>query len=322
MNKYENNIFATDIELPDIVRQKAQAAFLQIKKGGGKYGQRKKHRNFSTLLITAAACTILVCTAAFLGGLMKGKGEGFTAELAERETSEIKNNPLDFFSDFTLKAYAAESEASASVSLPEANSGRILLRDIGMSGCGFTGVLFGIQGEGIAQVEISIDKGELSSVMIKECTQREIWKMEMSGEWDEIKNSGTEIFVGDFDSSDNEDTSGEQINTLFYNTKEGERISDEYTPEKYYGLCISEEDYAEAEKTFDLREMHLKELGVFEGATLSVTTIFTDESRLTKEYSLSVEKLLFNEEGELTQEEWLGEGEGNYAYGILATEKN
>ena len=62
-------------------------------------------------------------------------------------------------------------------------------------------------------------------------------------------------------------------------------------------------------------------LDLFDGAVLTATITFTDGSNFTKEYELSTAKLIQDENGTVTQEEWTGGDEGAFVYGIVAREK-
>ncbi len=181
MDKEYKNIFKEDIEVPDIVQQKAEEAFMQIKKKGlDNYTMKDKHKNFSKL-ITASA-TLCACTVLFAA---LGHFKPFTSATEQRAETNIlhfteKNDIAQSLANmFTLQVYAADSPESSENGFVTLESGKgfvINENELGSVLCGdeegnisyCIGTRFLCEGENIESITYSIENAAFQIVEPKD----------------------------------------------------------------------------------------------------------------------------------------------------------
>lgn len=179
MKKEEIRILKSDVEVPEIVLKKANAAFAQIKKERAEEMKNEKRnlslgkekgkiKKYAKPVIAAAACAVLfagigICNSAGrnqeapLLETESGQGERVTAA----ETAQVQRNW------FTMTAYAKEMEPGKPVPLTNmGDSGRSYVLDGSESGsvdyCISTDFL--CQGENIDHISYSINNGAFQIV--------------------------------------------------------------------------------------------------------------------------------------------------------------
>lgn len=121
------NIFLEDIEIPEIVQEKADIAFSAIKTEGTCRENMKKENQTTVKKgklaggVAAAACAAVVVTAGFFAGMsghlqnghreIAGNNSAKDNEIAAVEDGEEQSNLFDMFDKmFTLKVKAAEAQ--------------------------------------------------------------------------------------------------------------------------------------------------------------------------------------------------------------------
>lgn len=368
MDKKEHMLFQYDVEVPPVVMEKADEAFLTIKKGGWDTMKENKSVKTGTMAkrtAAAAACAALLVAAGvagktFLGqekensvasNAVIGEGGGMSSDgdvLAEQDGSmsadgnvlerQDGNVPADGNvstgqdgnglagpdagtdvamndagdTDFSLSVYAQETRLS------DGQNGNLVFTDILHGDGGYTGMLFQVQGEDIADVSISIDKGELYTATVEETTEDAIYELEAQGFPDEDGDPDTHTTYSYIGEPACGDASLPPAKVIAYHcAKGGAKIDGKFDAGLYYGFYIPDDVKSDR---YDLAEAHREELGVFDGAVLTVTVTRTDKSSATKEYDLSVKKLALDENREVTQQEWIEGGEG-FVYGVLAKKR-
>lgn len=349
MDKNEKTIFQHDIEVPPIVMEKANAAFLTIEKEGWNIMRENKSvkmgRVVKATAAVAACAALLVAAGAAAGGFVGGDvpvtevadqsgvsaggglggGKGIpTADgsAGGKENPTAESTAKDGFQTveptFSLAAYAPEG-VKAGMSGDD-----LVFTDIGTGEGGFTGMLFQVQGDGIADVDIKIDKGELYTTTIEETTEDVIYDIAAAGMPDEDGDPDTHTvysLIGDYDPNEKPEDHKPCDVIAYHCTKAGTQVSGAYDAGLYYGFYIPDDVTS---SKYDLAEAYREQLGVFEGSTLRVSVTYTDGSSASKAYALSVKKLALDAQRNVTQTEWkendpdMKEG---YVYGVMATEK-
>ena len=186
---------------------------------------------------------------------------------------------------------------------------------------GYTGILFHVQGSEISDVDISIDKGELYSAIIDETTEEAVNVWMAQGMPDMDGNPDTYTIVEALGQEQTEEEPDIRNVRMYHCTKRGTEIMEEYDGETYYGFYIPDHMRSAMDDETDLTAASHNMLDIFDGAALTVTVTYPDESNCTKEYELSVVKLVQDENGTITQKEWTEGDEGAFVYGMTAKEK-
>ena len=337
MDKNEKIIFQHDIEVPPIVMEKAEAAFLTIEKEGRNIMRENKSvkmRGIVKSTAAVAACAALLVAAGVAAGDFVG-GDAPVTEVADMSgvsaadgsvggkgipTAEgsAKDGFCTVEPTFSLAAYAPEGVKTG------VSGDGLVFTDIGHGEGGFTGMLFQVQGDGITDVDMKIDKGALYTTTIEETTVDAIQAIMEGGMPDEDGDPNTHTvysLIGDYDPNEKTEDQEPRDVIAYHCTKVGTEVSGAYEAGLYYGFYIPDDVTS---SKYDLAEAYREQLGVFEGATLSVSVTGKDGSKSTKEYALSVKKLALDAERNVTQTEWK-EGEAGmeegYVYGVMATEK-
>lgn len=337
MNKDEKNIFQTDVEVPPVVWQKADAAFLKIEKEGRDIMKKeksvKRNRLIKSTAGIAACAALFVAAGVATGGLRAGEGvsaadgpaasEGIPAA-DEAGTSSVGNGPdgsgethvIRAQQNFSLTAYAPEALKAG------AGDDGLVFTDIGIGEDGFTGMLFQVQGEGIADVKMSIDKGELYTTTAEEMTGDVYYELEAAGMPDDDGNPDTHTVYQVIGDPGEDPVEYRPDKVIAYNcVKCGQEVTGGYDAGLYYGFYIPDDV---SSSKYDLAEAYHERLGVFDGSVLKVSVTYTDGSIASREYDLSVKKLALDENRQGTQTEWK-EGEKGmeegYVYGVMAKEK-
>lgn len=339
-NMDEKNVFQREVEVPQIVREKADAAFLAIKKEGWndmKETKSVKRGKFVKVTAAAAACAaVLVAAYAannFPGGARvspadgpaagqpgpeKAADGGETYPLEGKTDASGDANVIKAQTNFSLAAYAPESMKAG------AEEGGLVFTDVGSGEGGFTGMLFQVQGEGIADVKMTIDKGELYTTTIEETTEDVIYDVAAAGMPDEDGDPDTHTvysLIGDYDPDEKPEDHKPCKVIAYHCIKSGKEVSGAYDAGLYYGFYIPDDVTS---SKYDLAEAYRERLGVFDGSVLTVSVTYTDGSSALKAYDLSVKKLALDAERNVTQTEWK-EGDPDmqegYVYGVMATEK-
>lgn len=263
-------------------------------------------------MAAVAACAALLVTATTLNGKL-GINNPNENHISQKDLT--LSNIAEVLPDFYITAYAAELDRV------EINEENILFADIGLGEAGYTGMLFRIQGEDVSDVKISLDKGELYSATIENTTEDALEDWLAHGSPDEDNNPDTHTIIK-FTPQDleGENAKSESVQ-LYHCTKKGSEISERYNDEMYYGFYIPDNSLSSVSSDKDLASAYQNLLSVFEDSELKVTVTHNNGSISEKVYILSVEKLVQDENGVVTQEVWSGDSEGTFVYGILAKEK-
>lgn len=277
-------------------------------------GTSKEHvvKKILRPMVAVAACAALLVTATTVN---RQFGSNNPNETQTSQEDSALSNLAEVLPDFSITAYAAELDRI------EINEGNILFADIGIGEGGYTGMMFRVQGNDISDVKISLDKGELYSATIENTTEDALADWLAQGSPDEDNNPDTHTIMKLIP----QDLEGENVKSesvqLYHCTKEGSEISESYNDEMYYGLYIPDNNLSSVDGEEDLASAYHNLLEVFEDSELKVTVTFDNGTISEKEYTLSVEKLVQDENGVITQEVWSGDSEGAFVYGILAKEK-
>lgn len=276
----------------------------------------KKHtaKKMIRMMAAVAACAALLVTATTFNQQFSSNSPN------ENQTPQKDSDLTDLikvFPDFSITAYAAELD------IAETDGNHIIFADTGSGEDGYTGMLFRIQGADISNVEISLDKGELYSATIEKTTEDALTDWLAQGAPDEDNNPDTHTMMRLIpQDSDGEIVESESV-LLYHCMKKGGEISESYNDEIYYGFYIPDSTLSSVNSEKDLASAYYEMLEVFEDSELKVKVTYKDGTASEKRYTLSVEKLMQDENGVITQEVWSDGSEGAFVYGILAkkTEK-
>lgn len=176
MNMEKDNVFLHDVDVPEVVREKMDAAFLTIQKESGKTMQKeKKETRKMTGMLVSAACMVTVVMA--VGAVMKGSWKH--AAIEEETFPQISgvddnadNTMTAVENTFTLKIMAAELEKDKPVQLvsddsliTEKQAGEWMMESIEGGGVAYCiNVPFTCQGNYIKSITYSINNGAFQVV--------------------------------------------------------------------------------------------------------------------------------------------------------------
>ncbi len=290
-----------------------------VKKGTGDMRNEKKtSKNHAVKkiirpLATAAACAALLVTAVTYSLQMNGNAPNGN-QITEEESAF--SNLAEVLPNFSITAYAAELD------IVEAGGDNIVFVDTGIGEGGYTGMLFHIHGENISAVKLSLDKGELYSATIENTTEDVMANWLAQGSPAEDNDPDTHTIIRLSSQASEEENVNPKNVQLYHCAKRSTEIDDNYNNETYYGFYIPEHMVSSVDRESDLASAYHNVLEVFEGAKLKVTVTYNNGASSEKTYNLSVEKLMQDESGVITQEIWSEDNEGAFVYGILAKEEN
>lgn len=210
------NVFINDVEVPDIVQQKAEAAFSQIRKEKvekmdknvvqisekNKKNKKKIKSNMWRKAVTAVAACAVLATAIGLGDFYPIKNQ-----TVEKETEKITDFAMNT-NPFVLTVQAAGLEGE---DYRELESGKPIALDINSSDWVLSGSEDGscsycinlplsCEGEGITDITYRINKGAFQVV-----------EKEGSGIISEGKEDVEELNVGQIGGAYDEENSGEEL---------------------------------------------------------------------------------------------------------------
>lgn len=263
-------------------------------------------------LAAMAACVALLLTAIAYGPQTNSNNPGRN-QITEEESALTAL--AEMLPDFSITAYAA------GLDITEASEGNIVIVDTGTGEGGYTGMMFRIHGENISAVRIALDKGELYSATIENTTEDVIMDWLAQGSPDEDNDPDTHTIMRlPSQASDEKNVNPKNVQ-LYHCAKRGAEIDESYSNEMYYGFYIPEHMVSSIDGENDLASAYHNMLEVFEGAKLKVSVTCNNGATSEKTYNLSVEKLMQDESGTITQEIWNGDDEGSFVYGILAKEE-
>ncbi len=321
MNKWKREM----PEVPETVHNAVMSTLEMIKtkdnivmKGNPDMKNEKETpKNHTVKKIIRPLAALAACFALLLTAIAYGPQTNHHDPNGNQITEEgsALTNLAEMLPDFSITAYAAELDVA------EASEGNIVIVDTGTGEGGYTGMMFRIHGEDISAVRISLDKGELYSATIENTTEDVMMDWLAQGSPDEDNNPDTHTIMRLF-SQETEDENVKSKNVQLYHcAKKGTEIDESYSNEMYYGFYIPEQIVSSVDGENDLASAYHDMLEVFDGAKLKVTVTCNDGATSEKTYHLSVEKLMQDESGVITQEIWNGDDEGAFVYGILAKEE-
>lgn len=296
------------IETKDNIVKKGNANMKNEKETSKNHAVKKIIRP----LVAAVACAALLMTAITYGSQTNHNdpnGNQITEE------GSAHTNLAEMLPNFSITAYAAELDVA------EASEGNIVIVDTGTGEGGYTGMLFRINGEDISAVKLSLDKGELYSATIENTAEDVMTNWLAQGSPDEDNDPDTHTIMRLPSQASKEENVNPKNVQLYHCAKRGTEIDESYSNEMYYGFYIPEHMVSSVDGENDLASAYHNMLEVFEGAKLKVTVTCNNGATSEKTYSLSVEKLMQDESGVITQEIWNGDDEGAFVYGILAKEE-
>lgn len=191
MDRNNENVFLKDIEVPTIVEEKAEAAFLAIHKEGMDHmNNGKKGKNVRKLIMVAAACAAVVVLGAIAANQFSNRnfmddGAGVAAFMNSSETAQEdvqgSTNP------FVLIVHAAESgedkelKEGVPVVISAQTDSYVLSGQENGNGAYCINLPISCEGENIDSITYSINKGAFQIV---------------ENENDSIVISGTELQEG------------------------------------------------------------------------------------------------------------------------------
>ena len=275
---------------------------------GAAASSRRERRGWGRPFLRTAVCA--VCALALVLG-------GFSLRPAPVENPGPETAPPAqvLVPTFGLTAYAAMTESAYGPS----EDGSIAFA-VG-EGCvtpdwgDFTGCLFQITGENIAQVKMSIDRGGLYRYQ-----RRDNLTEEQMAAYRQAMADGT-LAPAAISQRDDGTWYMPEMTTL------GESFQEAYDPEASYGFWVPPEDMA-ANTGLGITIENQMDADYFDGGTLTVTVISSDGTEKTQTYRLhSGElKIEFNEDNSITVFPELVSSEDlerNYfVYGIYAAPEN
>lgn len=175
----------------------------------------------------------------------------------------------------------------------------------------YTGILFQVTGEGITHVSMSLDRGGFYRYQVRDSLTEE----ELKAYWKAAENREIQISAACLDDEDGTWYTAE-MEAL------GSTVSEDYDQSLTYGFYVPPEDYIVVDDPdSDLRDESWKNIGLFDGGTLSVTVTFEDGSEQTQKYALHTGRLRVEYRDELRERVVLAEvvPEGSmepFVYGI------
>ena len=228
----ETNIFLKDVDVPEVVRKKADLAFLSIQTEG----RKTMKKGYDKFLAVAAVCVALIAATWTIIGM----GNRSDSELQVRENSkEREHNSVnsvlsEFDRMFTLRVQAAELEVGKPV--PLIASGNSQTYGFGATDYDVLHYCISVpltcEGEGIESVTYSINNGAFQIVQPENDNEKIIVGGQLYGE--EI-NSG---WIGGYYEGDDGYSPSRIFEKVLYKsfTLDYERQSDEYT---WINICNS-----------------------------------------------------------------------------------
>lgn len=262
--------------------------------------QKQYHRNWKPAF-RAAVCAALALALTLSSWTMSIRQ---TADNSVQD-SEAVTNSAPVTGLFTLSAYAADLETV----VPAAPDGILVIgRGVGESspdGGNYTGCLFQINGEDIASVSLSLDRGKLYHFQVrKNLTEEEVTRTIQE------EKQGIAHDIG----MDEDGNWYAMDMTLL-----GSNVTETYNPAVQYGFWTPALEQSE---DTDLAQAFRNEIDQLDGAHLTVTVRSTADAEQTQIYELSTGKLKTVDtiEGMPMQvlAEWAEEGE-NFTYGVMLT---
>lgn len=245
-------------------------------------------RNWTRTLWRTAVCAVCAL-ALLLGGFSLRPAPTAQPGNAPGTAAPADAGPQVLVPTFGLTAYAAMTESAYG----PAEDGSIAFA-VG-EGCvtpdwgDFTGCLFQITGENIAQVKMSIDRGGLYSYY----TRDNLTEEQMTA-YRQAMAEGT-LAPAAISQRDDGTWYMPEMTTL------GESFQEAYDPEASYGFWVPPEDIA-ANTGLGITIENQMDADYFDGGTLTVTVISSDGTEKTQVYRLhSGElKIEFNEDNSIT----------------------
>lgn len=249
----KDNIFLEDVDVPEIVQDKADSAFSAIYEMEGKCMMKnnevnnkegKKNRKIVKVAIAAAACAAVAVMAGTLTGSLKGilkHSDTASADAREETASTAAEDRLATAIDtidrmFTLRVKAAESENGETIPIEKGHPVPVVSSDDKTAGWAFGGTedngdvnycinipSFICEGKDIESVTYSINRGAFQIVQ-PEDKESIVIDGQLYGE---TLNTGS--IGGGFD--ENEEIPSRQFETVFYKsfTVDYDRQSDAET---------------------------------------------------------------------------------------------
>ena len=273
----------------------------------------REQRNWGRPFLRTALCAACAL-ALLLGGfslrpapVAESGLAGSTAPDAEQETKILTPT-------FGLTAYAAMTETSYG---PAENGG--IAFAIG-EGCttlefgDFTGCLFQITGESIAEVSLSIDRGGLYRYQ-----SRENLTEEQMAEYRQAMAEGR-LAPAAISQRDDGTWYMPEMNAI------GQNVQEDYDPETRYGFWVPPEDMA-VDTGLGITTEAEMDADYFDGGTLTVTVISSDGTEKTQAYHLhsGTLRVEFEEDNSITVLPELVDPEDRetpFVYGIYAIPEN
>ncbi|MCM1145859.1 MAG: hypothetical protein NC318_03615 [Blautia sp.] len=165
----KDNVFLYDIDVPEVVLKKMDAAFLTIKEEGEHTMKRERNNSKKSIYAIAAACVVLMLLSSIMVKMMKNEDSLVAGEMVDSEDFSVTENT------FTLKVMSSELEKNQPVQmisdgsvLPQKYAGSWVVEEIEEGGVAFCiNVPFTCQGNGIESVTYSINQGAFQIVQPK-----------------------------------------------------------------------------------------------------------------------------------------------------------
>lgn len=313
-------------EIPDNVHKavlnaldKIETINLMTEKGMVKNMENRKEtlpkhtvRKIIRPTMAVAACAALVLTTTIFHSQFGGNSPN--GEQTSQEDSAL-SNLAEVFPGFSITAHAAELD------MVETDGANLVFVDTGSGEGGYSGMLFRIQGDDISEVKLSLDKGELYVATMENTTEDALTDWLAQGSPDMDNNPDTHTVMKMISQNSESESETSESVQLYHCIKKGSEIFESYNDEIYYGFYIPDNTLSSVSDEGDLASAYQEMLEVFEGSELKITVVHNDGTISEKGYVLSVEKLMQDESGMITQEVCSGGSEGAFVYGILGEEK-
>ena len=272
-----------DRKVPEFIEKKCEETFFML---GNEECKEKTKRSFKTKrffrqvfagTLVAAAC---VCLVLFWGN---------------QRMLDIKQNE----NYFNITVYAAETNGNENMKTEEnAKVISMLQRD---SDSHYTGCLFEIKGNNIKSVSGSMDKGEFYKFEYVKMTGVEYENLSIQG-----KVSGEKFTYNDY---------FYQLGSAGYCEQIGNEFIEEYDGEAYYGFYIPN-DISETKQFDDLFEEAKANIDQLDGAMMTISVTYYDNSTESITYQLKTGKLEVTPSQSLYYDSFITEDK-EYVYGIL-----
>lgn len=279
------------IQPPDGLNERVLAAARE--EPAAERPHRPVNRRFRRVACAACALAWVICTFCL---------ESYSA----LEENSMPVMALSVFS-FGLTAYAADTEENLA---PNANGGLAFSfggeMDWSEDEGYYTGCMFQVTGEGITRVALSVDRGELYRWEDREhLTEEEIRQIQQVQEDGEVGPNLTQAEDGTW--------------SVQETTRLGASAAEDYDPDVRYGFWVPGVETADWEA--DPRAASRESIDTLDGAHLTVTVTFADNSTQSKTYTLSTGRLRYVEDSGNPRGTLLpalaGDNEA-YIYGVYA----